>query len=114
MDITVRKKDDVTILDIWGRITGSNSLDLKHTINEQIDIAMDNIAKIVLNLERVRIVDSFGLGVIVAAYTSIQRKGGRIVLLHVGGNIKNLIVMAKLMTIFDRYDNEDEAVASFQ
>ena len=114
MDISVRKRDDVTILDIGGRITGYDSLDLKHAIDEQIEIAVGNAAKIVLNLERVRIVDSFGLGVIVAAYTSIQRNGGRIVLLKVGGNIKNLIVMAKLVTIFDRYDNEDEAVASFQ
>lgn len=114
MEIVVRKRDDVTILDIAGRIAGSDSLDLKRAIDAQIEIAAGNIAKIVLNLERVRIVDSFGLGVIVAAYTSIQRNGGRIALLNVGGNIKNLIVMAKLMTIFDRYDNEDEAVASFQ
>ena len=58
--------------------------------------------------------DSSGLGVIVATYTSIQRKGGRIALLKIAGNIRSLIVMAKLLTIFDRYDDEDEAVASFQ
>lgn len=59
-------------------------------------------------------VDSSGLGVIVAAYTSVQRKGGRIALLQVTGNIRSLIVMAKLVTIFDRYEDEDEAIASFQ
>ena len=58
--------------------------------------------------------DSSGLGVIVAAYTSVQRKVGRIALLKIGGNIKSLIVMAKVLTIFDRYDDEDEAIASFQ
>ena len=114
MDVTIRKREELTILDIEGRVIGSDSLALKHIIDEQINVAEEGKAKIILNLEQVRMVDSSGLGVIVAAYTSVQRKGGRIALLNVGGNIKSLIVMAKLMTIFDRYDDEDEAVASFQ
>jgi len=113
MNVNIRKREGVTILDIEGRIIGSDSLALKHIIDEQINAAEAGQVKILLNLEQVRMVDSSGLGVIVAAYTSVQRKGGRIALLKVGGNIKSLIVMAKLMTIFDRYDDEDEAVASF-
>ena len=113
MDVNIRKRDDVTIFDIEGKIIGSDSLALKHIIDEQITVAEDDKAKILLNLEKVNMVDSSGLGVIVAAYTSVQRKEGRIALLKVGGKLKSLIVMAKLMTIFDRYDDEGEAIASF-
>lgn len=114
MNINTRQRESVTILDIEGRIIGSDSLALKHIIDEQIKMAEEGKVKILLNLGKARMLDSSGLGVIVAAYTSVQRKGGRISLLQVSGNIKSLIVMAKLVTIFDRYDDEDEAVASFQ
>jgi anti-sigma B factor antagonist len=112
--VKIREREDVTILDIDGRIIGVDSLDLKHLIDEQIQAAEDGKVKILLNMKDVRMMDSSGLGVIVATYTSVQRKGGRIALLNVGGNIKSLIVMAKLLTIFDRYDDEDEAISSFQ
>ena len=52
----------------------------------------------VLNMERVQMMDSSGLGVIVAAYASISRNNGRVVLLNIGGNIRSLIIMAKLVT----------------
>ena len=114
MNVSIRKTEGVIILDIEGRVVGSDSLALKRIIDEQINTAEEGAVKILLNLEKVRMVDSSGLGVIVAAYTSIQRKGGRIALLKIGGNIKSLIIMAKLVTIFDRYDDEPEAIASFQ
>ena len=114
MNVNIRQKEGVTILDIDGRIIGSDSLALKHLIDEQINAVEDGKAKVVLNMAKVRMMDSSGLGVIVAAYTSVQRKGGRIALLKLGGNIRSLIVMAKLLSIFDRYDDEEEAVASFQ
>ncbi|MCH8290493.1 STAS domain-containing protein [Candidatus Poribacteria bacterium] len=114
MNVDIRQRDGVSILDINGRIIGSDSLVLKHIIDEQISSSEDGSINIILNMEKVRMMDSSGLGVIVATYTSIQRKGGRIALLKIAGNIRSLIVMAKLLTIFDRYDDEDEAVASFQ
>ena len=113
MTVDIRKKEGIIILDIEGRIIGSDSLALKQIIDEQVDAAEEGDAKILLNLADVRMVDSSGLGIIVATYTVVQKKGGRIALLHPGGNIRSLIVMAKLVTIFDRYEDEDEAVASF-
>ena len=113
MTIDIRQKEGITILDIEGRIIGSDSLALKNIIDEQVDAAAEGDAKILLDLADVRMVDSSGLGIIVASYTSIQKKGGRIALLHPSGNIRSLIVMAKLVTIFDRYEDEDEAIASF-
>ena len=113
MTVDIRKKEGIIILDIEGRIIGSDSLTLKQIIDEQVDAAEEGDAKILLNLADVRMVDSSGLGIIVASYTAVQKKDGRVALLHPGGNIRSLIVMAKLVTIFDRYEDEDEAIASF-
>ena len=110
MNVNIRHRESVTIFDIESSIVDSDSLALKHIINEQLEAIDTGQVKFVLNLEKVRMIDSSGLSILVATFTSIQRKGGRIVLLH--GNIRSLIVMAKLVTIFDLYDNEDEAIAS--
>ncbi len=113
MTVDIRKQEGVTILDIEGRIIGSDSLALKNIIDEQVDDAKEGNANILLNLADVRMVDSSGLGIIVASYTAVRKKGGRIALLQPGGNIRSLIVMAKLVTVFDRYEDEGEAIASF-
>jgi len=118
MQVNVRRKGSITILDIEGKIIGTDALALKEVIDQQIQIAKietENAEKLnlILNLERVQMMDSSGLGVLVAAYTSIRRYKGRVVLLNLGGNIRSLIVMAKLMTIFDCYDTEAEAIGHF-
>lgn len=113
MQVNLRHKGSVTILDIEGKIIGPDTLALKSIIEQQIQASEGGTLNLVLNMERVQMMDSSGLGVLVAAYTSIQRSEGRVVLLNLGGNIRSLIVMAKLITIFDRYDTEAEAIASF-
>jgi len=109
--INVREREGVTILDIEGKIMGHDALELKRVIDEILASKGEGEVKLLLNLEKVPMMDSSGLGVIVAAYTSVQRKKGKIALLHLGKSINNLIVLAKLTTIFDRYDDEDRAVA---
>ncbi len=113
MQIKIRHKGSVIVVDIDGNLVGPNTIALKNIIDEQIRQADGEPVYMILNLERVQMIDSSGLGVIVAAYASIQRNEGRVVLLNIGVNIKSLIVMAKLVTIFDRYDTEAEAIASF-
>ncbi|MCY4401249.1 MAG: anti-sigma factor antagonist [Candidatus Poribacteria bacterium] len=113
MQINLRHKGSVIILDIEGNLVGPNTIELKKIIDDQIRTSGDEPVFMILNLERVQMMDSSGLGVIVAAYASIRRNNGRVVLLNIGGNIRSLIVMAKLVTIFDRYDTEAEAIASF-
>lgn len=116
MQVNLRHKGSITILDIEGRIIGADALALKTIIDQQIQ-ATDSEAEqggklnLILNMERVQMMDSSGLGVLVASYTTIQRSGGNVVLLNLGGNVRSLIVMAKLMTIFDCYDTEAEAIA---
>jgi anti-sigma B factor antagonist len=67
----------------------------------------------VLNLEAVPYIDSAGLGEIVRTYTSISRQGGKLKLLNVSKRIYDLLVITKLVTIFDSYEDEAEAVKSF-
>lgn len=114
MNINTRQKEGVTVLDIEGRIIGSESVALKNIIAEEIGGAETGDVKMLLNMKHVQAMDSSGLGIVIAAYTSVQRRGGRIALLNVGGNINSLIVISKLFTIFDRYDDEEEAIQSFQ
>ena len=113
MQVNLRQKGSVTILDIEGNLIGRNTVTLKNIIDEHVEAAEGKPVFMVLNMERVQVMDSSGLGVVVAAHTSIQRTNGRIVLLNIGGNIRSLIVMAKLVTIFDRYETEADAIASF-
>lgn len=113
MQINLRHKGSVIILDIEGNLVGPNTIELKKIIDDQIRTADREPVFMILNLERVQMMDSSGLGVIVAAYASVRRNNGRVVLLNIGGNIRSLIVMAKLVTIFDRYETEAEAIASF-
>ena len=114
MQINLRHNDNIIILDIEGNLVGPNTIALKKIIDDLVRDADGEPVYLVLNLERVQMMDSSGLGVIVAAYASIRRNVGRMVLLNIGGNIRSLIIMAKLVTIFDRYDTEAEALASFK
>ena len=118
MQVNVRHKGSITILDIEGKVIGTDALALKEIIDQQIKIANNEAENgeklnLILNLERVQMMDSSGLGVIIAAYTTIRQNEGRVVLLKLAGNVRSLIVMAKLMTIFDCYDTEAEAIGHF-
>ena len=115
MQVNVRNKGSITILDIEGKIIGADALALKSIIDQQIQTlsSEEENLNLILNLERVQMMDSTGLGILVAAYTTIRRNEGRVVLLNLGGNIRSLIVMAKLMTIFDCYNTEAEAIGHF-
>jgi anti-sigma B factor antagonist len=111
MQIDERVVDDVTILDLKGKMTlGEGDELLKDKINS---LASQGHKKLVLNLEAVPYIDSAGLGEIVRTYTSISRQGGKLKLLDVSKRIYDLLVITKLVTIFDSYEDEAEAVKSF-
>ena len=119
MQINLRRKGSITILDIDGKVIGSDALVLKDVIYQQIHSTDSEAAprknrknlNIVLNMKRVEMMDSYGLGVLVAFHTTIRRNEGNMVLLNLEDRVKDLIVMAKLMIIFDCYDTEREAIA---
>ncbi len=70
--------------------------------------------KILLNLAEVPYVDSAGLGEIVRTYTTVSRKGGKLKLLNLTKKIEDLLSITKLLTVFETYESEDEAVRSYQ
>ncbi|MEQ1573593.1 MAG: STAS domain-containing protein [Vicinamibacterales bacterium] len=111
MQIEERAAGDVTLLDLKGKLTlGEGDELLKDKINSMIQQGQ---RKIVLNLAEVPYIDSAGLGEIVRTYTTISRQGGQLKLLNLTKRITDLLSITKLLTVFDTYDTEADAVRSF-
>lgn len=111
MQIEERAVGDVMILDLKGKITlGEGDELLKDKVNSLINQGQK---KIVLNLADVPYIDSAGLGEIVRTYTTVSRQGGSLKLLNLTKRITDLLSITKLLTVFETYDAENEAVRSF-
>jgi anti-sigma B factor antagonist len=111
MKIVERQVGEVTILDLHGKILiGEGDDALRDAVTKLVEAGK---AKILLNLADVPYVDSAGLGEIVRCYTTVSRKGGKLKLLNLTAKIRDLLAITKLLTVFETYDSEDEAVRSF-
>jgi anti-sigma B factor antagonist len=111
MEIAERTVDDVTVLDLKGKMTlGEGDELLKDKINSML---ANGRKKLILNLEGVPYIDSAGLGEIVRTYTTVSRQGGSLKLLNLTKRIEDLLSITKLLTVFETFDAEDEAVKSF-
>ena len=111
MNIAERMVSDVTVLDLQGKMTlGEGDELLKDKINS---LLANGKKKLVLNLEGVPYIDSAGLGEIVRTYTTVSRQGGSLKLLNLTKRIEDLLAITKLLTVFETYDTEQEAVKSF-
>ena len=109
--LSPRQVGDVVVIDVSGRITlGEGSSSLREGIRELM--AQGN-RKILLNLGEVSYIDSSGIGELVSAFTSVANQGGQLKLLNLTKRVKDLLQITKLYTVFDIYDNEASAVASF-
>jgi anti-sigma B factor antagonist len=111
MDIAERAVSDVTVLDLKGKMTlGEGDELLKDKINS---LLQQGKKKLVLNLEGVPYIDSAGLGEIVRTYTTVSRQGGSLKLLNLTKRIEDLLSITKLLTVFETFDTEAEAIQSF-
>ena len=111
MQIEERSAGDVIVLDLKGKMTlGEGDEQLRDKINS---LVQQGHRKIVLNLEGVPYLDSAGLGEIVRTYTTISRQGGSLKLLNLTKRITDLLSITKLLTVFETFDSENEAVRSF-
>jgi anti-sigma B factor antagonist len=109
--ITERCRNGVTILDVVGRITlGQETLKFRDSVAAAI-AAGDK--QILANLAEVEYIDSSGLGELVSANTSALRHGAALKLVNMPARIQGLLQMTKLITVFETFDNEEEAVESF-
>ena len=112
LDVKERQAGDVTILDLRGEVRiGEGSIALRDAIR---NLADSGKKKLLLNLAGVSYIDSSGIGELIANYTTITRQGGQLKLLKLTDRVQNLLVITKLLTVFDAYDNEAEALKSFE
>jgi anti-sigma B factor antagonist len=111
MTIGERSVGDVTIVDVSGRITIQEGADQFRDLMR--DLMRRGRMKVVFNLQNVPYIDSTALGEIIRTYTSVIRKGGSVKLLNVSTHVHQLLVITRLLSIFDLFDAEAEAVKSF-
>ena len=109
--INERRVEDVTILDLKGkeRIRGA-TLALHESIR---CLAGEGKIQVLLDLAWVKHIDSGGLGELVASHVTLDKKGGALKLIHMTESVHELLAITKLLTVFDVYDDEPKALASF-
>src|SRR5580704_17660116 len=111
MQIAERAIGDVMVLDLKGKITlGEGDELLKDKVNSLVN---QGHRKLVLNLEGVPYIDSAALGEIVRTYTTVSRQSGSLKLLNLTKRITDLLSITKLLTVFETFDSESDAVRSF-
>ena len=111
MKIQERTVEDVTILDMEGKLLiGEGDEQLREKVNGLVE---GGKTKILLNLGEVPYMDSAGLGEVVRCYTTVSRKSGTLKLLNLTKRLEDLLSITKLLTVFETYDSEAEAVKSF-
>lgn len=112
LNITERRSGKVMIVDLEGNIRlGEGSMEFRQFIRQAVQNGEKNI---LLNLAGITYIDSSGLGEIVAAYTSVQKIDGEMKLLHLTRRVNELMMITKLLTVFEVFDNEAQALGSFQ
>ena len=111
MEITERTVDAITILDLSGRLTIGEGAQLLKDKSESLVFQGRN--RIIVNLAAVPYIDSGGLGQLVACYTTLAKAGGRLKLLNVGTRNHDLLSITKLVSVFETFDSEPDAIASY-
>jgi anti-sigma B factor antagonist len=112
LEIRERNVGDIVILEMFGKITiGEGSVQLRDSVGGLLDAGRN---RIVLNLGGVTYMDSSGIGELVSRYTTTKNAGGRLKLLNLPKKIKDLLMITKLLTVFEIYEDEQAALDSFQ
>lgn len=111
MKISARNRDGVTILEPQGKITiGVGDVALREAVTEALNTGSKSI---LINMAGVTTIDSSGVGELVSTYTSVANRGGKLKLLHLPPKVDDILQVTQLITVFEVYDDEDEALASF-
>jgi anti-sigma B factor antagonist len=111
MKIGVRQRQGVTVLEPKGKITiGSGDIALRDSVIEALD---SGSRKILINLKDVSTIDSSGIGELVAAYTTVTNRGGKLKLVGLPPKVSDILQITQLVTVFEVMDSEEEAVDSF-
>ena len=109
--INERRMGNVTVLDLKGRVRiGGGTVSLHKSIRCLVG---EGKTEILLNLAGVTHIDSSGLGELISSHVTVKDKGGQIKLIHLTESLRELMIITKLLTVFDVYDDEPEALLSF-
>ncbi|MFN8060394.1 MAG: STAS domain-containing protein [Vicinamibacterales bacterium] len=111
MPLDQRLVNDIVVLDLSGRFTLESGAG---RVKERIaTLLAEDRTRFVLNLSQLTAIDSAGLGELVTCYSSVMRKGGTVKLAALASRVREVLVVTKLVTVFDVYDTEADALASF-
>ncbi len=111
LTITERRNSDVVILDLAGEIhIGESTLKLREALRDHVKQGVKNM---IVNLAEITHIDSSGLGDLVAGHVSFEKNGGALKLLNLTERVSELMMITKLLTVFETFDDEEEAVRSF-
>ena len=110
MNTQIRQENGVSILEPNGRIMGPSAIELRETIVPHIENS--DSPRILINFDKINMIDSSGLGALLEARALTIRKKGRIGVVHVSKGIKNLVALSRLVSMFENYDSVDDAVSA--
>jgi len=111
MKIEKRRKKDVTIFDLKGKILLGDGIDeLREAINSCIEAKE---IKLLLNFKDVPYLDSTGLGEVVRSYTSLKKANGAVKIVNLTQKVRDLLSVTKLITVFETFEDEDQAIGTF-
>ena len=110
MNITERTLNDIIILDLEGDLSIGGNKEFRQCVTR---IVNSDARKLIVNLAKVEYMDSSGLGELISCYTAMQQVSGHLRLLHLSHRLHQLLVITKLITVFETFDSESAAVASF-
>ncbi|RMD51175.1 MAG: anti-sigma factor antagonist [Ignavibacteria bacterium] len=112
MKIKVEEKYSAVVIQIKGNMLGGpEAQEFSDLIHKLLD---ENKKNVVVDLGGVKFMNSSGLGILISAYTTMKNGGGRLVICNATEKINSLLVITKLITVFDHYKTVDEAVKSFE
>lgn len=111
MKVSSRTVNDVEVISLQGKITiGAGDTQLRESITQALAAGKN---KILLDMAGVTTIDSSGIGELVGAFTTVTNRGGKLKLLHLPSKVNDLLHVTQLITVFEVYEGEDEAVKSF-
>ena len=105
----IRQREGVIVIRPTGRMIGAANAEIREQINEELEEHFES-PKVIFNLENVTRMDSSGLGTLVSVNVTVSRKGGRTALVNAGAHIRNLLILGRLMTVFESYNSEEEGI----
>ena len=111
MKIKERKRDGVAVLEMSGKLMGGPDAEtFAETLKTLIHEGCHNV---IVNMEKVKWVNSTGLGILISGYTTLKRNEGEMKVLNVSERIESIFMVTKLASVFESYKDESEAIQSF-